>query len=93
LCASSLICIRQKHKIAEKNSWYEPGFKLSILSFHFQRESKAVKELALGGAFYVLGVPLFKCDGRIPFAHALWHLFVVCGAACHFYAVLTSLYT
>ncbi|CAB4007951.1 monocyte to macrophage differentiation factor-like [Paramuricea clavata] len=82
----------EKYKVIEIILYLVIGICPSF-SLFFARESKAVKELALGGAFYVLGVPLFKCDGRIPFAHALWHLFVVCGAACHFYAVLTYLYT
>ena len=44
-------------------------------------------ELALGGAIYILGVFFFKSDGRIPCAHAIWHLFVVLGAYTHFVAI------
>lgn len=42
--------------------------------------------LAAGGAIYTLGV-VFYANKRIPFNHAIWHLFVLGGAACHFFAV------
>lgn len=51
-----------------------------------------LSELATGGAFYVLGVVFFKSDGIIPFAHAIWHLFVCLGASVHYYAIMTHLF-
>lgn len=43
--------------------------------------------LALGGAAYTAGV-LFYAWERLPYNHAVWHLFVLAGSACHFGAVL-----
>ena len=43
--------------------------------------------MATGGAIYILGLVAFKCDGRIPFAHAIWHCFVFVGAIFHYSAV------
>ncbi|MFA0439652.1 hemolysin III family protein [Vibrio sp. 10N.286.49.C2] len=42
--------------------------------------------LALGGVVYTLGAVFYACD-RIPFNHAIWHVFVLAGAACHFFAI------
>jgi len=39
--------------------------------------------LSLGGAFYSSGI-IFYLNKRIPFNHAIWHLFVLAGAICHF---------
>lgn len=39
--------------------------------------------LAIGGAIYCLGV-IFYVQKRILFNHAIWHLFVLAGAGCHF---------
>ncbi|ENN76916.1 hypothetical protein D910_01831, partial [Dendroctonus ponderosae] len=49
-------------------------------------------ELTLGGILYVFGVLFFKCDGVIPFAHAIWHIFVSLAAYAHYYAILNYLY-
>nr|XP_006112971.1 monocyte to macrophage differentiation factor 2 isoform X2 [Pelodiscus sinensis] len=49
-------------------------------------------ELMAGGLFYCLGTVFFKSDGRIPFAHAIWHLFVATGAGIHYYAIWRYLY-
>lgn len=58
----------------------------------FQVERAGVCELAVGGVFYVVGVVFFKSDGLVPFAHAIWHLFVAAGASVHYYAIWRYLY-
>ena len=44
--------------------------------------------LIAGGACYTGGVAFFLSDQRLRYGHAIWHLFVVAGSACHFVAVL-----
>jgi hemolysin III len=43
--------------------------------------------LLAGGLSYSIGV-IFYLWERLPFNHAVWHLFVLSGSACHFFAVL-----
>ena len=43
--------------------------------------------IAIGGACYTLGV-VFYVTKRIPFNHAIWHLFVLGGSISHFFAML-----
>jgi len=40
-----------------------------------------------GGIAYTFGVIFFMWD-HLPFNHAIWHLFVIGGSVCHFFAVL-----
>ncbi|WGK81504.1 hemolysin III family protein [Vibrio aestuarianus] len=42
--------------------------------------------LAVGGLVYSLGV-VFYVAKRIPYNHAIWHLFVLAGSACHYFAI------
>lgn len=58
----------------------------------FQPEQSGLYELLVGGAFYCLGMVFFKSDGIVPFAHAIWHMFVASGAAIHYYAIWKYLY-
>jgi hemolysin III len=46
--------------------------------------------IAAGGVIYTAGT-WFYHNNRIPFAHGIWHLFVVAGSACHVVAVGTQL--
>ena len=43
--------------------------------------------LAAGGLVYTAGVIFYKWR-RLPYNHAIWHGFVLAGAALHFFAVL-----
>jgi hemolysin III len=47
----------------------------------------AVAWLVAGGIAYTSGT-LFFHSRRIPYAHPIWHGFVMAGSACHFMAVL-----
>jgi hemolysin III len=42
-----------------------------------------------GGIFYTIGV-IFYAWHRLPFSHAVWHVFVLAGSTCHYFAVLRS---
>jgi hemolysin III len=44
--------------------------------------------LLAGGLFYTGGVVFYATDKRVRYGHAVWHLFVLAGSACHFFAVL-----
>lgn len=46
--------------------------------------------LVAGGVSYTAGT-VFYLSKRIPYAHAIWHLFVLAGSVCHFAAVLTQI--
>jgi hemolysin III len=43
--------------------------------------------LFAGGVLYTVGVPFYVVDRRVPFAHGVFHLFVLAGSATHFVAV------
>jgi hemolysin III len=44
--------------------------------------------LVAGGVLYTAGAVVFLFDSRVRFAHFVWHLFVLGGSTCHFFAVL-----
>ena len=46
--------------------------------------------LAAGGLAYTAGVPFYLWKGR-RYTHAVWHVFVLAGVVCHFFAVLSVL--
>jgi hemolysin III len=43
--------------------------------------------LLLGGLSYTIGAG-FYLRKKLPFQHAVWHLFVLAGSACHYFAIL-----
>ena len=43
--------------------------------------------LLAGGLAYTFGVIFFVLE-RIPFFHTVWHVFVLVGSLCHFFAIL-----
>ena len=48
--------------------------------------------LLAGGLSYTAGTIFYGCH-RVPYGHAIWHLFVLGGSACHAIAVATLLGT
>lgn len=44
--------------------------------------------LVAGGLCYTLGALVFLLDHRVRYAHFVFHLFVLAGSACHFFAAL-----
>lgn len=43
--------------------------------------------MLVGGLFYTAGTVFLMRDERVPIFHAVWHLFVIAGSACHYYAM------
>ncbi|MDN3522954.1 PAQR family membrane homeostasis protein TrhA [Halomonas ramblicola] len=51
--------------------------------------STGIALLVAGGITYTLGV-IFYAIQAIPFNHAIWHLFVLGGSTCHYFAVFAA---
>jgi len=47
-----------------------------------------VKLLFAGGMAYTVGAVFYLLDNRVRYAHFVWHLFVLAGSTCHFFATL-----
>ena len=48
---------------------------------------KGVLWLVAGGLFYTVGIIFYAID-RIPYNHAVWHVFVIAGSLCHYFSIL-----
>jgi hemolysin III len=44
--------------------------------------------LLAGGLAYTAGAVVFVFDSKAPYLHFAWHLFVLAGTVCHFFAAL-----
>ena len=66
------------------------GFGPSL--FVMYQSMQGLGELLAGGLLYVVGVVFFKMEGRVPFAHAIWHLFVAAGMWTHTHAIWIHFY-
>jgi hemolysin III len=44
--------------------------------------------LVAGGLAYTAGAVVFLLDSKLRYAHFVWHLFVLAGSTCHFFAAL-----
>jgi hemolysin III len=81
---------RMSHPILSTGLYLAMGW-LSVIAVKPLLASVATQGLfllAAGGLAYTLGVVFFALDSRLRYAHFVWHLFVVAGTACHFFAVL-----
>ena len=58
--------------------FFQAGTQLSTLSIIF---------LLIGGAFYTAGVIFYRWK-KLPYSHAIWHLFVLGGSIFHYFSVL-----
>jgi len=50
----------------------------------------ALLHIGIGGGLYTLGTVFFVWK-RIPFNHAIWHLFVLAGSVVHYFGILLYL--
>ena len=50
-------------------------------------QARGILLLAAGGLAYTVGV-VFYVMKRLPYAHLIWHFFVLAGTTCHFFAVM-----
>lgn len=83
----------ERFKTLETVFYVIMGVGPSVVIMLYGHEFMGMSELKLGGLIYILGIIFFKADGIIPFAHSIWHLFVVFAAAVHYYAILNYLYS
>ncbi|NWY45497.1 PAQRA factor, partial [Sylvia atricapilla] len=81
----------ERYKLVELVCYVIMGFFPALVILSMPNRD-GLLELVAGGFFYCLGMVFFKSDGRIPFAHAIWHLFVATGAGIHYYAIWRYLY-
>lgn len=50
----------------------------------------SVALLLIGGIFYTAGL-FFYASKRLPYNHAIWHIFVLAGSASHYFAVVLAM--
>ncbi len=41
-----------------------------------------------GGAFYMIGTIFLALDQKVKYFHAVWHVLVIAGSACHYIVIL-----
>jgi len=53
---------------------------------------KGFNLLIFGGIVYMIGLLFYKAEARIPYAHFIWHLFVMGGSLIHYIAMINYVF-
>ena len=61
---------------------------IALPALWFAAPPGAFDGIILGGMFYTVGTLFLTYDERVRHFHAIWHLCVLTGSACHFTALL-----
>lgn len=48
--------------------------------------------LIFGGIVYMIGIIFYKAEARIPYAHLIWHLFVMGGCLMHYIVMINYVF-
>ncbi len=61
---------------------------LALPSLWYIAPAGAFDAIIAGGVFYTIGTYFLMRDHRVRHYHAIWHLCVIAGSACHFLGIL-----
>ena len=81
---------RLKHPLWSTGLYVAMGWVALIAAVPlFERMSASgLAWLVAGGLSYTAGAVVFLLDSKLRYAHFVWHLFVLGGSTCHFFAAL-----
>ncbi|MBS0203721.1 MAG: hemolysin III family protein [Planctomycetes bacterium] len=77
---------------ADKFTYGILGLMPIVSLFEFSRRGPAslVAMIVAGGACYLVGTVFLRLSSRVRYSHAVWHLLVMAGSACHYRAILIA---
>jgi hemolysin III len=83
-------CGRLSHPGLSTGLYLAMGWLVTVAAVPLQQRlaTPGLVLLISGGLAYTLGTVFYLSDARIRFGHFIWHLFVMTGTTCHFFAVL-----
>lgn len=81
---------RLQHPLLSTGLYIAMGWIVLLAAGPLMRHMSAagIAWLVAGGVCYTLGAGVYLFDNRVRYAHFVWHLFVLAGSACHFFAAL-----
>eukprot|EP00163_Fabomonas_tropica_P000636 TRINITY_DN10405_c0_g2_i1.p1 TRINITY_DN10405_c0_g2~~TRINITY_DN10405_c0_g2_i1.p1 ORF type:complete len:230 (-),score=23.11 TRINITY_DN10405_c0_g2_i1:246-935(-) len=82
------VIFKNRFKLARVGIYIAMGWLITFASSDLvaNLSETALNLTIAGGIVYTAGVVFYLAD-RIPYMHAVWHLFVIGGSACHFSAI------
>ena len=63
---------------------------VALLEFLRSGPMSQVVWMIAGGACYLVGTIFLRLSLRVRYAHAVWHLFVIAGSACHYWTIVMA---
>lgn len=81
---------RMSHPVVSSGFYLLMGWLILIAvnPLYARVQASGLLWLFAGGVAYTAGVAFFAADARLRYGHFIWHLFVMAGTACHYFAVL-----
>lgn len=61
---------------------------VAVYPLYLRMPAPGLLLLVSGGVAYTGGLAFFAAEPRLRYSHFIWHLFVISGTACHYFAIL-----